>query len=457
MGFTNPGAVLTSLTLATGSQVGITGGQLLNPSGNAVQPTTEALTSGDLGTGADGAVTIGTGVTTLIAGNDQLVNPGTVGDWSVVFSSGNLVSGPTIVVGTIPGQAAQGAVASVVGAAPGQTGLTVELTQIPCAIPANTTAVITFTPTAISNCYGQDSGAGSVTIYDASHNPLATGTVDAVPQGTQLSITVATSATAAAYLSFAYEVRGPFVLSGGANSTTSLGVNNFQVTYGGGQTVTLTRDMNYSSLTVLTGSILNTAGYRIRCTGLLTNNGTIRNNGSNGSAAGAAGAPYGSYGGSASCTYGSSTFQTPGIGYDCYGGGVPPSAGVAATPAVTSTGTLPGTLDAMRSYQMAGGVSGGAVAASGTPCGGSGAGVVWIACQATAGGGIVEANGGNGYCSAGGGAGASVGFGGSGGIVEIVTQVRTDTWTIEALGGTSSANTPTISPSGRTNILVTNG
>lgn len=47
---------------------------------------------------------------------------------------------------------------------------------------------------------------------------------------------------------------------------------------------TLTRDMNYNNLTIDSTFSLTTAGYRVYVKGILTNNGTIRNNGSNASA-----------------------------------------------------------------------------------------------------------------------------------------------------------------------------
>lgn len=61
---------------------------------------------------------------------------------------------------------------------------------------------------------------------------------------------------------------------------------------------TLTRDMHYTNLTINSSIVLSTGGYRIYVSGTLTNNGTIRNNGSNGSGttAGAGGAA-GSLGG----------------------------------------------------------------------------------------------------------------------------------------------------------------
>ena len=49
----------------------------------------------------------------------------------------------------------------------------------------------------------------------------------------------------------------------------------------------LTRDMFYSSLTVNTTITLNTKGYRIFCSGTITNNGTIANKGTVGTAASA--------------------------------------------------------------------------------------------------------------------------------------------------------------------------
>lgn len=44
-------------------------------------------------------------------------------------------------------------------------------------------------------------------------------------------------------------------------------------------TTTLVADMNYNNLTIASGAVLNTNGYKVYCRGKLTNRGTIRRNG----------------------------------------------------------------------------------------------------------------------------------------------------------------------------------
>lgn len=81
---------------------------------------------------------------------------------------------------------------------------------------------------------------------------------------------------------------------------------------------TLTRDMHYSNLTVNSTFSLDTAGYRVYVSGTLTNNGTIKNNGSAGStSSGGAGGLSGSLGGGKNGATGPSN----GTSYGGAGGG----------------------------------------------------------------------------------------------------------------------------------------
>lgn len=69
MKFGNPISDVTAtitggeISLAPGAFVGISGGQLKNPNGVAVQPISDQLTSGDLGNGVDGNITISANAT----------------------------------------------------------------------------------------------------------------------------------------------------------------------------------------------------------------------------------------------------------------------------------------------------------------------------------------------------------------------------------------------------------
>jgi len=197
---------------------------------------------------------------------------------------------------------------------------------------------------------------------------------------------------------------------------------------------TLTRSMNYSSLTVNAGVLLDPGGFIIYCTGTVTVNGTIANNGGNGANGsagtgglglpGTAGAAFyqGGQGGSAS------TAGAPPGGGTAEGG--PGGAGVQTAGGAT-VASPPGALsiDGLNANTYGGGGGGGG-STSGSADGGGGGGVVMIFCGSLAGSGSIQANGGNGYLSAG---------GGGGGIVFVATNSATN-WagTMTATGGTSS-------------------
>lgn len=245
---------------------------------------------------------------------------------------------------------------------------------------------------------------------------------------------------------------------------------------------TLVRDMQYSSLTVNVAVVLNTAGYVIRCQGVLTNNGIIANDGGNGQAVSlgtgtpGAGAPNGTLFGGGGGGYGGSV---PVVS----NGASPPAADVEGGPGgnatVTQTGlggtvTISGaiglSMPGLRSLRYSGGGGGGIDShgsGTGASAGGGGGGVVIIFTGSTAGNGDVHANGGAGaaWTQAPSGSNPSeAGAGGGGGICYIACRARGDAWTVTASGGAGAVSTGNIGTGtaqngwpGRAGVLVCNG
>lgn len=257
---------------------------------------------------------------------------------------------------------------------------------------------------------------------------------------------------------------------------------------------TLTRDIYASSITISSGVTVYTAGYRIFCTGTLTNNGTIHNNGTNaagtvggagagqgtlgGGGAGANGArgsgsgstaasvtncpppPWttsvsssaGSPSGAGTATAGQDRFQGGGGGGGTNGvngnaaGGNGGALTVVASPATFDIhNLLTGRTAASTSLLFYGsgggagacGVVGGTGSDPSSGGGGGGGGGVYVGAKAMAGTGTISANGGNGANGVKGdgnsfGAG---GGGGGGGLVAIVYSTRSGTQTVSASGG----------------------
>lgn len=154
---------------------------------------------------------------------------------------------------------------------------------------------------------------------------------------------------------------------------------------------TLTGDKQYSTLTVDSGKTLNTAGFTVMCSVLLTNNGIITDS-SSGGAGGTGGTGYGNAG-----TYGQESIKLgAGAGGD-------------------------------------GGAGGGTVGVGGT--GGKGGGVVRIYAKTLANNGTIHANGSNATAASGaGGYGAN---GGNGGTVVLYYDART-VGTVTATAGAAS-------------------
>ena len=160
----------------------------------------------------------------------------------------------------------------------------------------------------------------------------------------------------------------------------------------------LTSDVFYTNLTVDAGVVLTTAGYRIFCTGTLTNNGTIRRNGVNGG--------NGGNGGNAAA-------------------GAPGSAGAAGTAGtVLADGSLPGSLASPAGAAGVNGVSANGSSANGNNGNNGTNGTAQAKCMVGAGqAGTAGGNGGNGSSASGGTAG-TVGTAGSA-TGTILNEIRT--------------------------------
>ena len=220
---------------------------------------------------------------------------------------------------------------------------------------------------------------------------------------------------------------------------------------------TLNRDIFLASSTVNNGVTINTNGYRIFCSGILTNNGTIAHNGNNGANSGTAGAALsvglssintgstlnalGTAGGAGNTGAGSNGVTGNNISTAAYGGsggagGAGGSGGGTGGILTTVTATqgniraLPWAImgqlitGALAFIKVQGGAGGGGGGGDGVVAGGgggSGGGIVILASLFIAGTGSIRARGGNGGSPA---SGTNVGGGasGGGGLVIVVSR-----------------------------------
>lgn len=213
-------------------------------------------------------------------------------------------------------------------------------------------------------------------------------------------------------------------------------------------TVSLTRDMQYSSLSVPSGTVLNTNGYRIRCTGSVTVDGVIANNGQNAAAGvGGAGAPQGTLPGGGSGGYGAAGANASPCLYGGGGGGEASDPSTGTTSAggnggsATPTPSIFPTIGQLTNGS-AGGGGGGGGDSSGS--GGGGAGPILIICQSIAGSGSIQTIGGNGNAN-----GSYSGGGGGGGIAIIACFTNTFTGTLQYGGGVGQAVSPYTATNGQ--------
>lgn len=172
-------------------------------------------------------------------------------------------------------------------------------------------------------------------------------------------------------------------------------------------TVTLTRDMQYTTLTVNAGAILITAGFRVCCSVSLTNNGTIHNDGANGSGSiGGAGGIGGSLGaggrGGNTPTYSGLAPPTADLYGGNGGGGGIYYGGFGAAGAANALTPLD--TNGLSTRRVAGGAGG-----MGTGAGGGGGGVVALLAPTLVNNSVIRSKGGNGSATdAGGGGGGLV-------------------------------------------------
>lgn len=228
---------------------------------------------------------------------------------------------------------------------------------------------------------------------------------------------------------------------------------------------TLSREMFYNTLTVNSGVTLNTAGYRVCVKGILTNYGTIANNGGNGSGMnggqdvsniyGANTTTHNGGNGSSGGSNGSaptSSVSTALPSPSCRGGaGGNSGTGFNGGAAGTVSSTVPSgarifgptiiNISYFRTTAWNIGTSGGGGAAGGSGVGGGGGargGLVLIHANTIANFGNIEAKGGNGANASGSG-GAGGGGGGGGGIIILVARAINDFGTVTAAGGSGGS------------------
>lgn len=245
--------------------------------------------------------------------------------------------------------------------------------------------------------------------------------------------------------------------------------------------ITLTRDMHYTSLTVTGTGTINSNGWKIHCQGTVTvqSGGKIHNNGSNasnvgggggGAAAGGSGGGWGSVGGGgAGATavatgatvglQGGGWSQLPKLGGTGQTGGTsgsgPSYAGGTGGAALTTYGStyfsaavisLVGAMIITEKLSFIGGGTGGGSGGTnngyGSGAGGGAGGVVAILAQTinVNAGGIIQSNGGTGGGFTTGDNANGNGGGGGGGAILLFTPNYTNSGTVQATGGSGGAN-----------------
>ena len=311
----------------------------------------------------------------------------------------------------------------------------------------------------------------AVTITGTPDVSVASGTIDV---GTLPDVNLAAGSTVDANITNAtLDITGSSVNVSGGQLKTSGGLglqptseqlnpawlgdgSDGDVTISG--TVTLTRDMLYSSLTVPSGAVVATAGFRIRCTGTITLDGSITNNGTDGAVSGGGlGAPAGTLPGGGNGGFTNNSGSGPAAagfqsGLCLYGGGLGQSvlAINGATAAQgggngsdTPTPTIFPTISQMVSGAIGGGGGGAAYSnvSDEVSNGGGGGGPILILCNEFTGSGALASIGGSGYCESTGAAGG----GGSGNVI-VVCFTQSFTGNINVLGGTGVQSADYLGP-----------
>ncbi len=245
------------------------------------------------------------------------------------------------------------------------------------------------------------------------------------------------------------------------------------LTIGAGQTVSLSANKQYANITIAATGVLQTNGWIVRCSGTVTNDGVIHDDGNDASGA-SIGATLSATGtrtaghaaGTGRATTGVGAAGTNGTvhAYSWYnpaggsGGSVTGYAGGAGTTAVAGGSTtaldfnpiiaLEGRnwipISTTTRYERGGGGGGGGGnnGATFAGAGGGGGGKVLVLCNTLAGSGVFRARGGNGGNGTAGGGSCGGGGGGSGGQVIVCASVTTN-WsgTLSVPGGSPGTGT----------------
>lgn len=290
----------------------------------------------------------------------------------------------------------------------------------------------------------QDSTGGRIISWNATFKGVTSSTVNTLPNAvtTLKFVYQANVATPGWYLASS-TVNGVgtwLIFADGSDGSGTLdGTTTVFNIVPNASTYSLPYDILAHNITINTGVTVITNGYRIFCTGTLTNNGTIHCGGSNAtsSAAGANGAAnnYGIVGivGSAGNITGATT--QPATASDTLGGqGGSGGAGSSGTSGACGTYTQVTSTNFMRSMPSLltgkppnganrlcgqGGRGGGGDATNSGGGGGGGGGAVFIAAYTVAGTGTIHAKGGTGFSPVTGNCGG--GGGGGGGLVVIIS------------------------------------
>lgn len=258
----------------------------------------------------------------------------------------------------------------------------------------------------------------------------------------------------------------PVAAAGGTGSVSQLfgdGTDGAATITGG--TTTLTSDKQYSSLTVASTGVLNTAGFRVWVSGIcqVDAGGLIHSNGDPGSAAaqGFAVAPgwYGGNGGGGaggvaaganSVSVSNSLGAPGGVGGAGSGGAGGPVNGITSITAAGAGTTNPAALALITftigknvAATMKGGSGGGGAGGDGTagPGGGAGGAIVFLLARTLILNGTISANGGAGGTPAAGNRGG--GGGGGGGFVGVGYITKSGAGTLSANGGAGGVATGT--------------
>jgi hypothetical protein len=226
------------------------------------------------------------------------------------------------------------------------------------------------------------------------------------------------------------------------------------VIFGAGYTA-LTGDLQATSITVPSGSILGSVGYRIRCQGTCVVNGKIENSAraSSGTAIGAPGATGTLIGGAIGVSaYGASKNGLSPVSTTLEGGSGGYGGTASASGGTTSASIASPTITTLHTGTLSGGASGGATSDTELlAVSGSGGGVVLILCTEIAGSGQIHAFGGNAYADS----GNAYAGGGGGGLAIVACYTNNFTGIIAVAGGSGAGSYASIGDSGTAVIMVT--